>query len=59
MEQMNTEEVETTGKVATTLKWPMATALTRMRFGSNGATAPYELGLPSSGKAARKIAAPL
>ena len=32
----------------TTLKWPMATALTRMRFGSNGATAPYELGLPPS-----------
>ena len=59
MEQTSEEEVKTTGKVARTLKWSMAMALTRMRFGSNGATAPYELGLPSSGKAARKIAAPL
>jgi hypothetical protein len=58
MEQTSTEEVKTTGKVATTLKWLMATALSRMRFGSNGATALYELG-PPSGKVARKIAAPL
>ncbi len=29
MEQTSTEEVKTTGKVATTLKWQMATALTR------------------------------
>ena len=51
MERTSTEEVKTTGKVATTLKWPMATALTRMRFGSNGATAQvanlaYPLGRP-------------
>jgi hypothetical protein len=58
MERTSTEEVKPTGKVATNLKWRKATALTRMRFGSNGATAPYELGLPS-GKAARKITAPL
>jgi hypothetical protein len=36
MEQTSTEEVKTTGKVAKTLEeWPMATALTRSRFGSN------------------------
>jgi hypothetical protein len=34
MEQTKTEEVKTTGKVATTLKRRMATALTRTRFGS-------------------------
>jgi hypothetical protein len=57
MEQTKTEEVKTTGKVAT-LKRRMATALTRTRFGSNEVTAPCELGPPPSGKAARKIAAP-
>jgi hypothetical protein len=56
MEQTKTEEVKTTGKVAS-LKRRMATALTRTRFGSNEVTAPCELG-PPSGKAARKIAAP-
>jgi hypothetical protein len=56
MEQTKTEEVKTTGKVAT-LKRRMATALSRTRFGSNEVTAPCELG-PPSGKAARKIAAP-
>ena len=56
MEQTKTEEVKTTGKVAT-LKPRMATALSRTRFGSNEVTAPCELG-PPSGKAARKIAAP-
>jgi hypothetical protein len=34
MEQTKTEEVKITGKVATTLKRRMATALTRTRFGS-------------------------
>jgi hypothetical protein len=45
MEQTKTEEVKTTGKVAT-LKRRMATALTRTRFGSNEVTAPCELGHP-------------
>jgi transposase len=58
MEQTNTEEVKTTGNVATTLKWPMATALSRMRFGSNGATAPYELGLPSLGRPLGRLQRP-
>ncbi len=57
MEQTSTEVVKTTGKVATTLKWQMATLLPDDRFGSNEVSAPYELGL-LSGKAARKIAAP-
>jgi hypothetical protein len=56
MEQTKTEEVKTTGKVAT-LKQRMATALSRTRFGSKEVTAPGELG-PPSGKAARKMAAP-
>jgi hypothetical protein len=56
MEQTKTEEVKTTGKVAS-LKRRMATALTQTRFGSKEMTAPCELG-PPSGKAARKIAAP-
>jgi hypothetical protein len=46
MEQTKSEEVKTTGKVAT-LKQQMATALTRTCFGSREVSAPCELGPPS------------
>jgi hypothetical protein len=41
-----TEEVKTTGKVATTPKRRMATALTRTHFGSSEVTAPANLAHP-------------
>jgi hypothetical protein len=60
MEQTSTEEVKTTGKVARTLEeWPMATALTRSRFGSNVRLVHYMNLVHPKGETDPKIAAPL